>query len=42
MIRNFLSSGLKLFGIIFGIYFIGVVFIVLLKWTEIFLYLLLT
>jgi len=42
MIKNFVSSGLKLFGIIFGIYFVGVVLIVLMKWIEIILYLLLT
>ena len=31
MIKNFISSGLKLFGIIFGFYFVGVVLIVLMK-----------
>ena len=35
MIKNFVSSGLKLFGIIFGFYFVGVVLIVLMKLIEV-------
>ena len=35
MIKNFVSSGLKLFGIIFGCYFVGVVLIVLMKLIEV-------
>ena len=35
MIKNFVSSGLKLFGIIFSFYFVGVVLIVLMKLIEV-------
>ena len=37
MIKNFVSSSLKLFGIIFGFYFVGVVLIVLMKIIEVIL-----
>jgi len=42
MIKNFVTSGLKLFSIVFAIYFVGVVIILSMKWLEIILYLLLT
>lgn len=37
MIKNFVSSFGKLFGIIFGFYFVGVVLIVFIKLIEVIL-----